>query len=144
MDRRLLLTLPSPSLYTTGSRSFLCESSFPPHLTSLCLEPQRSLSLTWPVPLSTSCQSVSHPHYTHRSGYANAGLSVLDRVEGGAPWGAATIAGGDGSRQPSETELSICTYQVSLDDTSTRVVPRSGGKGEWRLIPDVVFHNRPC
>ncbi|KAG7539682.1 hypothetical protein FFLO_03399 [Filobasidium floriforme] len=44
-------------------------------------------------------------------GYANAGLSVLDRVEGGAPWGAATIAGGDGSRQPTETELSICTYQ---------------------------------
>jgi hypothetical protein len=93
---------------------------------------------------STSCQSVSHPHYTHRSGYANAGLSVLDRVEGGAPWGAATIAGGDGSRQPSETELSICTYQVSLVGISLWSLPLPvlslGGKG--RMKAD--YHGCEC
>ena len=30
---------------------------------------------------------------------------------GGAPYGATTIAGGDGSRQPSETDLAGARYQ---------------------------------
>ena len=30
----------------------------------------------------------------------------LDEITGGSPYGASTIAGGDGSRQPSENELS--------------------------------------
>lgn len=33
------------------------------------------------------------------------------RVRGGTPYGATTIAGGDGSRQPSEEELAIARYQ---------------------------------
>ena len=37
--------------------------------------------------------------------YGHAGQMRLDEVVGGAPYGATTIAGGDGSRQPSETEL---------------------------------------
>lgn len=37
--------------------------------------------------------------------YAHAGQMRNDEVVGGAPYGATTIAGGDGSRQPSETEL---------------------------------------
>ena len=37
--------------------------------------------------------------------YAHAGQMRTDEVVGGAPYGATTIAGGDGSRQPSETEL---------------------------------------
>ena len=32
-------------------------------------------------------------------------------VLGGAPYGATTIAGGDGSRQPSETDLAGARYQ---------------------------------
>lgn len=32
-------------------------------------------------------------------------------VRGGTPYGATTIAGGDGSRQPSEEELAIARYQ---------------------------------
>lgn len=35
----------------------------------------------------------------------------LDQVTGGAPYGATTITGGDGSRQPSETELTGARYQ---------------------------------
>ncbi|KAJ9094446.1 hypothetical protein QFC21_005985 [Naganishia friedmannii] len=44
-------------------------------------------------------------------GYVNQGLSKLDGVHGGAPWGAGTIANGDGSRQPDEVELEIAEYQ---------------------------------
>jgi NAD(P)H dehydrogenase (quinone) len=35
--------------------------------------------------------------------YGFAGQMKLDEVTGGAPYGATTITGGDGSRQPSET-----------------------------------------
>lgn len=37
--------------------------------------------------------------------YSFKGQLTLDEVTGGAPYGASTIAGGDGSRQPSENEL---------------------------------------
>ncbi|MEQ9812557.1 MAG: NAD(P)H:quinone oxidoreductase [Azospirillaceae bacterium] len=37
--------------------------------------------------------------------YAFAGQTRLDEITGGSPYGASTIAGGDGSRQPSENEL---------------------------------------
>ncbi len=35
----------------------------------------------------------------------------LDEITGGSPYGASTIAGGDGSRQPSGNELSIARFQ---------------------------------
>ena len=37
--------------------------------------------------------------------YSCPGLSDISEVKGGSPWGAATIAGADGSRQPSAIEL---------------------------------------
>lgn len=40
-----------------------------------------------------------------------AGSYSISRVRGGTPYGATTIAGGDGSRQPSEEELAIARYQ---------------------------------
>jgi NAD(P)H dehydrogenase (quinone) len=43
--------------------------------------------------------------------YGHAGQMRLDEVVGGAPYGATTIAGGDGSRMPSETELEGARYQ---------------------------------
>jgi NAD(P)H dehydrogenase (quinone) len=43
--------------------------------------------------------------------YGYAGQMTLDEVTGGSPYGATTIAGGDGSRQPSENELSGARYQ---------------------------------
>ncbi len=42
--------------------------------------------------------------------YGHAGQMRHDEVVGGAPYGATTIAGGDGSRQPSDTELEGARY----------------------------------
>ena len=42
--------------------------------------------------------------------YAFAGQMTLKEVTGGAPYGATTIAGGDGSRQPSANELDGARY----------------------------------
>lgn len=35
----------------------------------------------------------------------------VDEIKGGSPYGASTIAGGDGSRQPSEQELGMARFQ---------------------------------
>ena len=43
--------------------------------------------------------------------YAFAGQMRLDEVTGGSPYGATTIAGGDGSRRPSENELDAARFQ---------------------------------
>jgi NAD(P)H dehydrogenase (quinone) len=42
--------------------------------------------------------------------YSFAGQMRLDEITGGAPYGASTITGGDGSRQPSENELDGARY----------------------------------
>jgi len=43
--------------------------------------------------------------------YGHAGQMTLDEITGGSPYGASTIAGGDGSRQPTENELVGARYQ---------------------------------
>ncbi len=43
--------------------------------------------------------------------YGHAGQMTLDEVTGGSPYGATTIAGGDGSRKPTENELNGARYQ---------------------------------
>ena len=43
--------------------------------------------------------------------YAFAGQMGVTEVMGNSPYGASTIAGGDGSRQPSEVELAGARYQ---------------------------------
>ncbi len=43
--------------------------------------------------------------------YAFQGQSTLDEITGGAPYGATTIAGGQGQRQPSENELAGARWQ---------------------------------
>ena len=43
--------------------------------------------------------------------YGHAGQMTLDEITGGSPYGATTITGGDGSRQPSENELTGARYQ---------------------------------
>jgi NAD(P)H dehydrogenase (quinone) len=45
--------------------------------------------------------------------YGHAGQMKIDEVTGGSPYGATTIAGGDGSRQPTENELVGARYQGS-------------------------------
>ncbi|KQP19659.1 NAD(P)H:quinone oxidoreductase [Pseudorhodoferax sp. Leaf265] len=46
--------------------------------------------------------------------YSHGGQMTLDEIVGGAPYGATTIAGGDGSRQPSEIELAGARHQGEL------------------------------
>ncbi len=43
--------------------------------------------------------------------YGHTGQMTLDEVTGGSPYGATTIAGGDGSRQPTANELQGARYQ---------------------------------
>lgn len=44
-------------------------------------------------------------------GYGAKQLFDITRARGGTPYGASTLAGGDGSRLPSEEELAIARYQ---------------------------------
>lgn len=46
--------------------------------------------------------------------YSFQGQMTLDEITGGSPYGASTIAGGDGSRQPSENELAGARFQGKL------------------------------
>jgi NAD(P)H dehydrogenase (quinone) len=43
--------------------------------------------------------------------YSESGLTHMGDITGGTPYGATTLAGPDGSRQPSENELKIARYQ---------------------------------
>ena len=43
--------------------------------------------------------------------YSFAGLTRMDEMSGGTPYGATTLAGPDGSRQPSENELAGARFQ---------------------------------
>jgi NAD(P)H dehydrogenase (quinone) len=43
--------------------------------------------------------------------YAFQGQMTMDELSGGSPYGASTIAGGDGSRMPSENELDAARFQ---------------------------------
>jgi len=54
--------------------------------------------------------------------YGFQGQMRNDEVVGGAPYGATTIANGDGSRQPSETELESARYLGKrVADTATKL-----------------------
>lgn len=43
--------------------------------------------------------------------YSEARQTTMAEITGGSPYGASTITGGDGSRQPSENELAIARFQ---------------------------------
>jgi NAD(P)H dehydrogenase (quinone) len=43
--------------------------------------------------------------------YSFAGNAIMSEISGGTPYGASTIAGGDGSRLPSENELAGARFQ---------------------------------
>jgi NAD(P)H dehydrogenase (quinone) len=43
--------------------------------------------------------------------YAEQALLNMTEISGGSPYGASTLAGGDGSRQPTENELTIARFQ---------------------------------
>ena len=57
--------------------------------------------------------------------YSFSGQTVLDEVTGGSPYGASTIAGGDGSRQPTRNELEGAHYQGRhVADIANRLFPQ--------------------
>jgi NAD(P)H dehydrogenase (quinone) len=43
--------------------------------------------------------------------YTCAGLTIMNEITGGSPYGASTLAGADGSRQPTANELEIGKFQ---------------------------------
>ena len=54
--------------------------------------------------------------------YSFQGQMALDEVVGGSPYGATTIAGGQGQRQPSAIELDGARYQGKLiDETASKL-----------------------
>ena len=75
--------------------------------------------LAQPVPAAAKEQTITSTWTTlaHHGmiivpiGYGAQELFDISQVRGGTPYGATTIAGGDGSRQPSEEELAIARYQ---------------------------------
>jgi NAD(P)H dehydrogenase (quinone) len=46
--------------------------------------------------------------------YSHQGMMNMDEIVGGTPYGASTLAGGDGSRQPSEIDLAGARHQGEL------------------------------
>ncbi|KAG8769287.1 hypothetical protein FRC20_011718 [Serendipita sp. 405] len=45
-------------------------------------------------------------------GYADKNLTQMNEIMGGSPWGAATLAASDGSRQPSKIELDMANFHA--------------------------------
>jgi NAD(P)H dehydrogenase (quinone) len=58
-----------------------------------------------------SCQETGCHEEYQRMDYGHAGQMTLDEITGGSPYGATTIAGGDGSRRPTANELKGASYQ---------------------------------
>ena len=61
--------------------------------------------------ISTITQLLHHGMVIVGLPYAWAGQMKLDEITGGSPYGASTITGSDGSRQPSANELEGARYQ---------------------------------
>lgn len=62
--------------------------------------------------------------------YSWQGQSTLDEITGGSPYGASTIAAGDGSRQPSRNELEGARFQGRhVAEITARLHPPAGERG---------------
>lgn len=57
--------------------------------------------------------------------YSFAGLTRMDQITGGTPYGATTLASADGSRQPSDNELEGARFQGRhVAEIAVRLTPR--------------------
>lgn len=62
--------------------------------------------------------------------YSFAGLTRMDQVTGGTPYGATTLAGSDGSRLPTENELEGARFQGRhFAEIAARLERRAGERG---------------
>jgi NAD(P)H dehydrogenase (quinone) len=71
--------------------------------------------------------------------YSFAGQTRLDEITGGSPYGASTIAGGDGSRRPSANELEGARFQGRhVADIARRLFPsgESSAADEGFMLAD--------
>jgi len=59
--------------------------------------------------------------------YSEKRQSIMNEITGGSPYGASTIAGGDGSRWPSENELAIARSQGRRVAEITRALVKGRG-----------------
>ena len=57
--------------------------------------------------------------------YSEPRQTTLEEISGGSPYGASTIAGGDGSRMPSENELAMARFQGRHVATITQKLTRT-------------------
>ena len=57
--------------------------------------------------------------------YSETRQFTLDEISGGSPYGASTIAAGDGSRLPSENELAMARFQGHHVATITKKLART-------------------
>ena len=68
-------------------------------------------------------------------------MNDTDTVKAGSAWGAATFAGADGSRQPTDTELGYAEYQVGSGGNGGCVHAwhaAAGSKARRRQLPEAV------
>jgi len=63
--------------------------------------------------------------------YSAAGQMTLDGISGGSPYGATTIAGGKGERQPSANELELARFQGRhVAEVAAKLAAAAHGAGE--------------
>lgn len=74
--------------------------------------------------------------------YSFAGQMTLDEITGGSPYGITTIAGGDGSRMPSENELEGARFQgAHVADIANRLFPQSSRENQQQGSDELVLHD---
>ncbi|MCW5934360.1 MAG: NAD(P)H:quinone oxidoreductase [Fimbriimonadia bacterium] len=76
--------------------------------------------------LSTQITLLHHGMVIVGATFTHPNLSQIDEVMGGSPYGAATITGGNGARQPSEKELEIARFQGRHVAETARKLKRGG------------------
>jgi NAD(P)H dehydrogenase (quinone) len=74
--------------------------------------------------------------------YSHAGQMSVDEIVGGTPYGATTVAGGDGSRQPTSIDLDGARHQGELVAMTATKLFRLILPGRCRGRPAVVLGRR--
>jgi len=76
--------------------------------------------------------------------YSEQRQMTISEMSGGSPYGATTIAGGDGSRQPSANELAIARFQGGMSRPSHRSSSAAADRAAMTDLPTVfVSHGAP-
>lgn len=74
--------------------------------------------------------------------YSEQRLLDMDEISGGSPYGASTLARGDGTRQPSQNELAIARFQGMHVADVTRRLDGSYWRSEQGSMPSPALSHR--